>query len=94
MRRPAMAAAPAAMKPGRWIEAALVAGAEGVAEALSPAGVLLALIRGVEELAMWLIEGVALEEGVLVMTGVQVDEGVSVEVEVGVGVGVDDGGAV
>lgn len=89
MRTPAMAAAPAAMKPGRWIEAApAVAGAEGVAEALSPAGVLLALIRGVEELAMWLMEGVALEEGVLVMTGVQV------EVEVEVGVEVDDGGAV
>jgi hypothetical protein len=89
MRTPAMAAAPAAMKPERWIEAApAVAGAEGVAEALLPVGVLLALIRGVEELAMWLIEGVALEEGVLVMTGVQV------EVEVGVGVGVDDGGAV
>lgn len=95
MRTPAMAAAPAAMKPGRWIEAApAVAGAEGVAEALSPRGVLLALIRGVEELAMWLMEGVALEEGVLVMTGVQVDEEVSIEVEVGVGVGVDDGGAV
>lgn len=92
MRTPAMATAPAAMKPGRWIETApAVAGAEGVAEALSPAGVLLALIRGVEELAMWLIEGVALKEGVLVMTGVQVDEGVSVEVEVGVGVEVDDG---
>lgn len=92
-----MAAAPAAMKAGRWIEAApAVAGAEGVAEAPSPAGVLLALIRGVEELAMWLMEGVALEEGVLVTTGVQVDEGVSVEieVEVGVGVGVDDGGGV
>lgn len=88
-----MAAAPAAMKPGRWFEAApAVAGAEGVAEA-SPAGTLLALIRGVEELAMWLMEGVALE-GVLVMTGVQVDEGVSVEVEIGVGVGVDDGGGV
>lgn len=43
---------------------------------------------------MWLMEGVALEEGVLVMTGVQVDEEVSVEVEVGVGVGVDDGGGV
>jgi hypothetical protein len=80
------------MKPGKWIEAApAVAGAEGVAEA-SPAGTLLALIRGVEELATWLMEGVALEEGVLVMTGVQVDEGVSVEVEDGVGVGVDEGG--
>lgn len=90
-----MAATPAAMKAGRWIEAApATAGAEGVAQALPPAGVLLALIRRVEELAIRLIEGVELEEGVLVTTGVQVDEEISVAVEVEVGVEVDDGGGV
>lgn len=105
-----MAPAPAAMKPGRWMEAAPAVRGEGVAEALSLAGELLvALIRGVE-LAMWLMEGMTLRVGMLVMTGVQVDEGASVEVsmgvsvgvsietelevEVGVGVGVDDGGGV
>ena len=100
-----MAPAPAAMKPGRRMEAAPAVRGEGVAEALSLAGELLALIRGVE-LAMWLREGMTLKVGVLVITGVQVDEGASVEVsigvsigielevEVGVGVGVDDGGGV
>jgi hypothetical protein len=66
----------------------LVGGREGVAEAVSLAWVV-DLIRRVEELAMWLAEGVALEEGVLVMTGVQVEVEVSV---VEIGVEVDDGG--
>lgn len=89
MKRPAMAAAPAAMTPGRWIEAAPVA---GVGEAAALSAALVALTRGVEELARRLIEGVALERGVLVITGVQVE--VEVEVDVGVGVGVEDGGGV
>lgn len=85
-----MAAAPAPRTPGRWIEEAPLKGV-GLGAA-DPLTALVGLTRGVEELTMWLIEGVALEREVLVMTGVQVDVEVAVESEVGVGV--DDGGGV